>query len=294
MHNFDGFDINFTGTEILTWDKTEGQEEQPARKGTIDIPTAQQIATNVIAAFGKNGANITEENYNDILNDIVNKLTSASNKDLAEINYLVCEYLNSSSNEPNSDISALQSYLINNSGTLPTMSHYNSDEYNFEQKDMGECRVRYGTTQRETGNYTWDPTDPMYKEYSQKYYVLKSMEGSKYKIIEDEELLNSSEFVANWLTLNEGYLLEFDPKTQEMVDTNVAVNTNLQEVSDEKDLKKAEAKYEADMKRIDMKDRRYDTQLAALDNERNAVKQEMETVKTVAKDNVDRTFRLFS
>ena len=59
-------------------------------------------------------------------------------------------------------------------------------------------------------------------------------------------------------------------------------------------MKKAEAQYEADMKRIDMKDRRYDTQLAALDNERNAVKQEMETVKTVAKDNVDRTFRLFS
>ena len=28
--------------------------------------------------------------------------------------------------------------------------------------------------------------------------------------------------------------------------------------------------------------------------ERNAIKTEMETLKTVAKDNVDRTFRLFS
>ena len=50
---------------------------------------------------------------------------------------------------------------------------------------------------------------------------------------------------------------------------------------------------EADMKKIDMKDRKYDTDLAALDTERNAVKQEMDTLKTVAKENVERTFKLF-
>ncbi len=77
-------------------------------------------------------------------------------------------------------------------------------------------------------------------------------------------------------------------------ETSVATNTGLQEVTDEVNLKKAEAKYEADMKRIDMKDRKYDTDLAAMDAERNAVKQEMETLKTVAKDNVERTFKLFS
>ena len=77
-------------------------------------------------------------------------------------------------------------------------------------------------------------------------------------------------------------------------ETSVATNTGLQEVTDEINLKKAEAKYEADMKRIDMKDRKYDTDLAAFDAERNAIKQEMETLKTVARDNVERTFKLFS
>ena len=67
----------------------------------------------------------------------------------------------------------------------------------------------------------------------------------------------------------------------------------LREVSDETNLKKAEAKYEADMKKIDNKDRKYDTDLAALDTERNALKEEMETLKTVAKENVERTFKLF-
>ena len=76
--------------------------------------------------------------------------------------------------------------------------------------------------------------------------------------------------------------------------TSVAINTNLQEVPDESQLRKAEAKYEADMRKIDAKDRKYDADLAALDTERNAIKSEMETLKTVARDNVERTFKLFS
>lgn len=77
-------------------------------------------------------------------------------------------------------------------------------------------------------------------------------------------------------------------------ETSVATNTGLQEVSDESLLKKAEAKYEADMKKIDKKDRKYDSDLAALEAERNAISQEMDTLKTVAKENVERTFKLFT
>src|SRR5574344_243367 len=78
------------------------------------------------------------------------------------------------------------------------------------------------------------------------------------------------------------------------IDTNIATDTNLQEVTDETDLKKAEAKYEADMRKIDAKDKKFDTDLAAMETERNAIKTEIDTLKTVAKDNVDRTFKLFS
>ncbi len=77
-------------------------------------------------------------------------------------------------------------------------------------------------------------------------------------------------------------------------EVNIATDTNMQEVSDETELKKAEAKYEADMRKIDAKDKKFDTDLAAKEAERNAIKTEMETLKTVAKDNVDRTFKLFS
>lgn len=83
-------------------------------------------------------------------------------------------------------------------------------------------------------------------------------------------------------------------ETSGTYEVNVATDTGLQEVTDEVDLKKAEAKYEADMRKINNKDAKFDTDLAALESERNAIKTEMETLKSVAKDNVDRTYKLFS
>ena len=59
-------------------------------------------------------------------------------------------------------------------------------------------------------------------------------------------------------------------------------------------LKKAEAQYEADMKKFDKKDRYYDTEIAKCENERSAIINELDSLKNVAKENVDRTFKLFS
>ena len=96
-----------------------------------------------------------------------------------------------------------------------------------------------------------------------------------------------------------GFIIFEKPTTDKNGDTvysevNIATDTSLQEVSDETELKKAEAKYEADMRKINQKDKKFDTDLAAMDAERNAIKTEMDTLKTVAKENVDRTFKLFS
>jgi len=101
---------------------------------------------------------------------------------------------------------------------------------------------------------------------------------------------------AIWLSemLNSAYILLSKVDSDSNVyEVNVATDTSLQEVSDETLLKKAEAKYEADMRKINQKDKKFDTELAAMDAERNAVKTEMDTLKSVAKENVDRTFKLF-
>ena len=102
---------------------------------------------------------------------------------------------------------------------------------------------------------------------------------------------------SNWFTtmVNEGLLFLFKNDNEgNEYQVNVATDTSLQEVTDDIDLKKAEAKYEADMRKINAKDKKFDTDIAALESERNAISTEMDTLKSVAKDNVDRTFKLFS
>ena len=131
----------------------------------------------------------------------------------------------------------------------------------------------------------------LYNYYYQLYQVIDEAGGC---ITIPDNMLHSKKYLSNMLNGGFAFLKEFNTKTQEWEDTSVATNTKLQEVQDETDLRKAEAKYEADMRRIDYKDRKFDYDLAALDNERNAIKQEIETLKTVARDNVERTFRLFS
>jgi hypothetical protein len=118
-------------------------------------------------------------------------------------------------------------------------------------------------------------------------------ETEKYIVIPDE-FLNDPQWLTNIVNDAFAIIETFIPRENQMIDTSVAVETEFREVPDEIAIKKAEAKYEADMKRIDLKDRRYDTDLAAIEAERNAIKQEMETLKTVTKDNVERTFKLFS
>lgn len=118
-------------------------------------------------------------------------------------------------------------------------------------------------------------------------------ENDNYIVIDDAKLSDN-----NWIsnTVQDGMVMiqVWDKLQGGFVDTSVATNTNLSNVDNKTMLKKAEAKYEADMLKIDKKDRKYDTDLAAFDAERNAIKQEMETLKTVAKENVERTFKLFS
>ena len=104
---------------------------------------------------------------------------------------------------------------------------------------------------------------------------------------------NSTEVLRN--LVEAGFIVFEKPMSDgTFEEVNIATDTNMQEVSDETELKKAEAKYEADMRKIDAKDKKFDTDLAAMEAERNAIKTEIDTLKTVAKDNVDRTFKLFS
>ena len=77
-------------------------------------------------------------------------------------------------------------------------------------------------------------------------------------------------------------------------EVSVSTDTLLSEVANEKELKKAEATYEAETTRINRKDTQYDTLLSQTETERSAIKTEIDSLKTVRSDNIDKTFKLFS
>ncbi len=84
---------------------------------------------------------------------------------------------------------------------------------------------------------------------------------------------------------------------KEWHETSVATSNNqnyLTEVSDEKDLKKAEATYEYELDKINKKDTKYDQDLSKLETERTSITTEMDAIKTVRNDNIERTFGIFS
>ena len=76
--------------------------------------------------------------------------------------------------------------------------------------------------------------------------------------------------------------------------STVATDTQMGEAADDIELAVAEVEYESDMKKINAKDKKYDTELSTLENQRSAMKEEMESLKTVINDNIQRTFKLFS
>ena len=63
---------------------------------------------------------------------------------------------------------------------------------------------------------------------------------------------------------------------------------------DPRELKKAEAKYEHDLKQIEQQDKKYDLSLSRLETERQALTKEQESVKKVIQENIDKTFSIFS
>lgn len=287
-NNYAGYTVNNLTSNDITITTTPNSHLEDV-KGELNIPTIQGIASNLVVAFNEQGYTVTEAEIQTALNNLYGADTQANNQTLANINQAVFNYLNGAGS------SATMSNIYNNlfNGlVLSVPQTWLEADYTIVRTNLGTCTANYGTKEVGTGVFEW-VKDQHYQETVARWNELKALEGFTYVIV-SPELAVSSDFVNNLLTNNEAIVLEFSPQTQEMIETSVATNTSLREVDDEKNLKKAEAEYEASMRKIDMKDRRYDQELAALDAERNAVKTEMETLKTVVKENVDRTFKLFS
>ena len=282
-------------------------------QGSVDVPSVKTIADQVYYAMKKEDKNLslTIDDVETWFSTHYNTSNFNDKVTLANINYK----MNNTGN-----LSTLYNAIKNGS------SYSDSDRYSETYKGNPQWEINISSTDSsvtpETGSSpqqvqvgttsVWDTSNPKVATAMAMWFLAQR----GIKVATDFEA-SSVEYLSNITLQNDTVFTTFEPKnvsqlasmTPEeimaltdkeyneilgIVNTSVAVETFLREVPDEKNLRKAEAKYEADMRRIDKKDRKYDTDLAALETERSATKEEIETLKTVAKDNVDRTFKLFS
>ena len=283
--DLNGYTVTMSTNALTLHDETiEGE----VGKDTIQVPTLEGIASNLVVAFRKAGYENIDENFiKQKLESLYGTANDSNNATLANINKCAYDYLSGTGS-----VTSLYNHIYNNA-TLSIPATYTATSNLYERKNLGKASATYGTKQQGTGVKEWKKDSNYYSLVAQ-YNSLKQLDGNKYVIV-DADIAESTEFVNNYIESNLGVFIEFNAgqEVEDMKQTSVAIETSLRDVSDEKDVRKAEAQYEADMRKIDKKDRQYDVELAKFDNERNAIKSEIETLKNVAKDNVERTFKLF-
>ena len=77
-------------------------------------------------------------------------------------------------------------------------------------------------------------------------------------------------------------------------EVSVSGNTFLSIQSDDTNLAKAEAEYNAKTAKINSKEKKLDQQMKEMDTEHNALKTEYDSVKSLISDNISKSFQLFS
>lgn len=277
-------------------------------KGEITIPSTSNIADQLYYTLREKGKSETEITQAQVQSWINNNYSTSNADDkviLANINDSI---------QQGKNLDAIYSAIKNNTKYTDT-TNYNKDEWNINFAGSQTITPTYGKKQEQYQTGTekyWDTTDKDIANAIAMYAMSK-----RGVTVVTEEQAASVDFLTNMVTEGQAVFTTFDPSQvqkladlteaqinamtdkeyEEMmgiVNTSVATNTSLREVSNEINVKKAEAKYEADMKEINKKDTKYDTQLSACETERNAIKEEVDSLKNVIKENVDRTFKLFS
>ena len=107
-----------------------------------------------------------------------------------------------------------------------------------------------------------------------------------------EKAINSGDVRIYKMTMDSSFFNK--DKINIFAESSVATDTSLQEVSNTELIQKATVEYEKAIEDLDVKDTKFDLQLAKIDQEHNALKVEYDSVKQIVSKNIDRSFKSFN
>lgn len=177
---------------------------------------------------------------------------------------------------------------------------YDSEIFKEMNKEKGASEDLYGYSGVEKEVFKgleWDDIEEEFNHYVTLWSAINEAGGCQTIDPRFESGEDGTKWFQNMVESGMITIQMYNYSKKEWSDTSFATSTSnnhLQEVQDDKDLKKAEAKYEHELDIINRKDTKYDTELSKLETERTAITTEMDSIKKVKDDNIERTFGIFS
>ena len=151
--------------------------------------------------------------------------------------------------------------------------------------DIREFNLQSPTTHKEYEDST------LGKYYENMFNAISQAGGC---IALADENVKSSSWVNNMIKNAQVVLAVYNNEREEIDNVTASSNPGIREVSNDEEIVKIDLEYETALEAITSKETKYNTQLNQLEAERSAIQTEMESLKKVAKENIESTFKLFS
>ena len=151
----------------------------------------------------------------------------------------------------------------------------------------------YGKTNSNVLKNNADGTNDGYISYLRN--IFEEMASHGYYTEDDEnKTIKDNTWFEEQLRQGELQLQYYSAVDKKFISTSIDSDSNIQEVSDEREIALAQQEYENKVAQIESLDNKYDLELKKLDTEHNALQTEYDVMKTIIDKNIEKSFNCFS
>ena len=287
-------------TLYVYWDKAkENEKENEGDKQQIDDLMKLKMLLNggswkktsniFDPIFGTNligEATTTGNIYTDDMQNTLNAYTGTNNANMGEaLVKMASDIKDSETNKALTTANNNFQTFFTSIGTTQEEFETKLSNYNTYNNAVADLSTKDQTT------YTKYEDDNLGPYYEQIFNAINAAGGCTEITTENAK---SGSWLTNMVKNAQVVLATFDNDKNELDNITASSNVGLREISNDREITKADSEYEADMEAINSKETKYNTQLNQLESERNAIKNEIESLKQIREDNISSTFKLFS
>lgn len=231
-------------------------------------------------------ATTTGNIYTDDMQNTLNAYTGTNNANMGEaLVKMASDIKDSETNKALTTANNNFQTFFTSIGTTQEEFETKLSNYNTYNNAVADLSTKEQTT------YTKYEDDNLGPYYEQIFNAIEAAGGCTEITTENAK---SGSWLTNMVKNAQVVLATFDNDKKELDNITASSNVGLREISNDREITKADSEYEADMEAINSKETKYNTQLNQLESERNAIQTEIQSLKQIREDNISSTFKLFS